>query len=277
MGKVFSFASWNVEHFRNNPERIDRAVEFLANADPSCGEAPDVFAIYEVEGSQVFAEIMRQMPTHSFFITEAEISQNILVGIRHGLNGFVTQREKLKSGVPSLRPGALATIQKEGVLYSILFLHLKADDRPRSWGLRDDMTLSIRSLKRKLDDLADTEEGANFLVMGDFNNVGMDLAYSNKDFSGDEELARYNSRFSSRKLRLLSKTADLTFSNGSTSATEPADLDHVYASRHLNFHRFENDAEVLVRGWPEFDTVAEQDAFIADYSDHALLYGEVHD
>jgi hypothetical protein len=109
------------------------------------------------------------------------------------------------------------------------------------------------------------------------NNVGMNLTFSDRDFTGEEELARYTARFRGRRLRLLPKSANATFWNGSDSATPPADLDHVYASAHLRFRQFDGGAEVLVRGWPEFDTVAEQDDFIRDFSDHALLYAEIHD
>lgn len=275
MSKLFSFASWNVEHFRNDSDRVDRAIQFLVSADPDGGGAPDVFAIYEVEGKQVFEAVMNHMPTHSFFITESNVTQNILVGLSNNITGFVTQREELKSGVPSLRPGALATLNFGGKMFSILFLHMKANDEPRSWGLRDDMTLHIRSLKQTLDNVAPDGEDANFLIMGDINNVGMNLTYSDRDFNSNEELARYSARFAGRKLRLLPKTANFTFSNGSSSSTTPVNLDHVYASEHLNFRQFDNNAEVLVRGWPEFDDVASQDDFIAKFSDHALLYGEV--
>ncbi len=276
MSKIFSFASWNVEHFGNDPARIERAIAFLANADPNGGGPPDIFAIYEVEGRQVFRALVNHFPSHSFFITEADISQNILVGFRCGMRCFVTQREDLTAGVPTLRPGALATLMLDDEIYSLLFLHMKADDQPRSWGLRDNMTMHIQGLKRKLDSITPGDADANFMVLGDFNNVGMNLTFSERDFKGDEELARYSDRFKKRRLRLLPKTSEFTFSNGSQSSTQPANLDHVYAARHLNFRQFDGNAEVLVKGWPEFGTVAEQDSFIADYSDHALLYGEVH-
>jgi hypothetical protein len=153
---------------------------------------------------------------------------------------------------------------------------MKADDEPRSWGLRDDMTVHIRSIKRALDAIASVDEGANFLVMCDLNNVGMNLTFSNRDFTGEEELTRYTERFRGRRLRLLPKTANATFWNGSGSSRPSAGLDYVYASERLSFRHFAGGAEVLVRGWPEFGSVPEQEAFIANFSDHALLDGEVH-
>ena len=39
MAKVLSFASWNVEHFAGQPERVARVVGLLNEVDP------DVFAL----------------------------------------------------------------------------------------------------------------------------------------------------------------------------------------------------------------------------------------
>jgi len=48
MAKLFSFASWNVEHFVNNRERVRENVQFIMESNP------DVFAVFEVEGKDVF-------------------------------------------------------------------------------------------------------------------------------------------------------------------------------------------------------------------------------
>ena len=65
MAKAFSLASWNVEHFRNPDSRVDRVVDFLVDLGP-----PDVFALYEVEGKEVFDELVAKMPGYTFHITE---------------------------------------------------------------------------------------------------------------------------------------------------------------------------------------------------------------
>jgi hypothetical protein len=79
------------------------------------------------------------MPEHHVFITEYPGDMNILVGCRDGTTAFVTQRNEIQSDMPTLRPGALVSVTVGGELFSILFLHLKSFDTPRSWGLRDDM------------------------------------------------------------------------------------------------------------------------------------------
>ena len=64
MAKLFSFASWNVEHFYNDNARIKRVVAHIKKSNP------DVFAVFEVEGKSVFAEFVKQMPKHNFFMTD---------------------------------------------------------------------------------------------------------------------------------------------------------------------------------------------------------------
>ena len=49
MAKVFSIASWNVEHFKEDPTRVDRVIDFVK------AQNPDVFGLYEVEGATIFS------------------------------------------------------------------------------------------------------------------------------------------------------------------------------------------------------------------------------
>jgi len=65
MAKLFSFASWNVEQFQGQRDRVDRVVALLVEHDP------EVFAILEVKGRAVFAALMSPMPGHTFTITES--------------------------------------------------------------------------------------------------------------------------------------------------------------------------------------------------------------
>ena len=107
--EVLSVASWNVEHFgRTSSTKSARdprhAIEFLSSQNA------DVVAIYEVVGKEVFWAIIEMMPDYNFFVTEGAETQEILVGIRSGCTGFVTQRTEFKAGHPGLRPGVLATV-----------------------------------------------------------------------------------------------------------------------------------------------------------------------
>jgi hypothetical protein len=107
MSKRFSFASWNVEHFNGEPERVGRVVGLLAEQDP------DIFAIYEVAGRDVYTALMDFMPTHAFTITESVGPIQILVVgaaqhpvIRHAINVRNCRARWQHSGLVRSRPFA---------------------------------------------------------------------------------------------------------------------------------------------------------------------------
>jgi len=270
MAKIFSFASWNVQSFGKDKTRIQRAVEFVR------GKNPDVFALFEVKSKDVFFNFIQSLPSHNFFITEDYSSINTLVGVNRQFTAFITQREEFKSKVQTLRPGALITLHINNKYYSILFLHLKSFTEPVSWGLRDDMIDHVSNLKSALDDMPGVPAGgSNFICMGDLNTMGMNLTYSDKDFSGVEELDRYINKLNRKKMRLLDKTSKFTWWNGKNDVDGGAsNLDHVFASHSLQFRQF-GQAEVAVYGWPELANANDSKDWIEKYSDHALLYGEV--
>jgi len=267
MAKAFSVASWNVEHFNQEQEeeRVKRVIDFLSL------QKPDVFALYEVEGSEVFSPLVSQMSGYTFHITEGPQVQEILLGIRHGLTAFFTQRIEFKSGVTAMRPGALVTMTVSGVHYPLLFLHTASGSNPRGLGLRDDMLDRACEFRETLDKAGGGR--ANYIFLGDLNTMGMKYL-AGKNISTDEELVSLAKKVKKYTMRFLKKDAPATWSNGSASRYSPSNLDHVIAAEHLEFTLF-GDAEVSVRGWPKEQTTAEQDSWIHDYSDHGLLYFEV--
>lgn len=217
------------------------------------------------------------MPGYTFTITESDSVPEILIGVRNGISAFVTQRDELNAKVPSLRPGALATITKDYVNYPLLFLHLKSFADPRDWGLRDDMFQHVASLKRTLDKLPPAGQKANFIALGDLNTMGVKPAYNNvTDFDGPTELGFVDNRMSAavNGMRLLPKTHNETWWNGKDS-WNPSNLDHVFAADHLNFRSF-GGAEVEVSGWVDKTTKAAKKSWIDKFSDHSMLYGEIH-
>ena len=271
MAKVLSFLSWNVENFHNQPTRVDRIVDLVASKNP------DVFGIYEVKGAAVFQAMTTKMSGYTFTITESPGIPEILVGIKGNLTGFVTQKDELQSKVPTLRPGALATITKGTDNYSFLFLHLKSFNDPRDWGLRDDMFQHVASLKRALDKAAPAGQKANFVALGDINTMGLKAAYNNEsDFDGAKELQFVDNRMgaSANGMRRLSKTHETTWWNGKDDPG-PSSLDHVYAADHLQFKNFAG-AEIEVIGWVNKTTDSAKKNWISKFSDHSLLYGEIH-
>lgn len=271
MSKNIKFLTWNVENFHADEVRVPRVVKYVAD------QKPDIFALSEVKGRQVFRSMVNMMPKYHITITESLSVPEILVGVRSNITSFVMQRNELKSKVPTLRPGALATLKLGGKLLSFLFLHLKSFDEPRSWGLRDDMFGHITSLKRTLDREMTSGQKANYIVLGDLNTMGMAAKYNDQlDIDGAEELGFIDKRMehSNNGMRRLTKSHDMTWWNGKDN-WKPSDLDHVYSADHLSFKTSASDAEVTVAGWVEKEGLTAQKKWIDEMSDHCALIGQV--
>ena len=269
MPKAFSVASWNVEHFKNAPTRVGDVIALLASLNP------DVFALYEVEGKDVFGELVTQMPGYQFHITEGPQVQEILVGVRSGLTAFFTQKIEFKAGASAMRPGALLTVTTAGQSYPILFLHLSSGPDPRGWGLRDDMLERALEFRRTLQAAApDPTQPVNYFFLGDLNTMGMEYFFKAHNILPEVEVKKIEAIAKKRKMRTLTKSQPNTWSNGSKSRLKPSNLDHVVAADHLQFKQF-TGTDVRVLGWPEEPTPAAQDAWIKRFSDHGILYFEV--
>ena len=279
MAKVFSVLSWNIEHFKDDPttQRINRIVDRVKEQNP------DVFGIFEVEGKTIFDALVGKMPNYTFQITEGDQTQEILIGVKKTLTAFITQKTEFRSGTTHMRPGQLVTITKEDRNYALLFLHLASGPDPRGMGLRDDMLERAFDFRKVLDKAEGGPGKARYIFLGDLNTMGLEYPFD-RDIEALIELKKAD-RHGNRatiQMRRLVKTHDLTWFNGSTSSIPPSDLDHVYASTNLDFKAFVRpvdggQAHVSVRGWVNLATDAEKNKFIKDFSDHSLLFFEVHD
>jgi hypothetical protein len=231
----------------------------------------DVVAIYEVVGKELFWAIIDMMPNYTFIATEGRQTQEILVGIRSPLTGFVTQRTEFKAGNPSLRPGMLVTVVVDGRLFTLLFLHLKSMSDPRGFGIRDYMLREALSLRKYLD--RSNGEPANYIFCGDLNTMGLDYPYTTHDIDSEDEIHELCRRAShyTKDMRVLTKNQPHTWLPNPGSRFKPLDLDHVVAASHLTFTDFQG-AQVDVRGWTQSDDPHD---WAHRYSDHALLYFEV--
>lgn len=269
MAKAFSVVSWNCEHWKNKDPRNAARVEFLAS------QKADVIALYEVEGREVWRSVMDGLPGYSFFITEGQNTQEILVGIGPDTTAFLTQRIEFQSRDAFMRPGAFLTVRAAGVDYSLLFLHLASMPDARGFGLRTDMLERAFKFKEHLDKVSKGD--ANFMFLGDLNVMGLDYVYGKEGnsllrdrVSAEHELAAVSYQAGKSDMRVLSKTADFTWHGDDNLRSN---LDHVVASEHLEFKQFDGK-DVQVRGWPQLPD-AEQEDWVKDFSDHALLYFEV--
>ena len=279
MDKLFSVLSWNVEHFRNDQNRVPRIVNVLKSEDP------DVIALSEVTGKKVFDEVSKQIPRYHWHITEGMQTQEILVGVKSNRTAFFSQRTEFKSGNNYLRPGALVTLTIESENYSLLFLHLKSSSEPVGLGLRDNQLHHAFKLKRTLDKALPDNRDAHFIIVGDLNTMGMKYYPRTKGIDQFAELKKIDWIAGNRwnRMRRLTKSAPWTWWNGPDGKYEKSDLDHVIASKHLKFtpqfdrtNTDENEInEVAVRGWIDFPTDEAAKEWIDKFSDHCYLLFEV--
>ncbi|UCD45007.1 MAG: hypothetical protein JSV27_00400 [Candidatus Bathyarchaeota archaeon] len=261
----FSIASWNVEQFKLHTTLKDKVVEHIKT------QVPDIFAVLEVVGADVWRYMYKEFPDHNFFITEGKQTQEILVGVHKKFRAFLTQRDEFKSGRTSLRPGPFLTLQVDDEYYTILFLHLKSISDPEGFGLRDDMFEHAFNLKKSLDKVPEANGNAKFLFMGDFNTMGMNLTYLN-DVNESDEIDRLKKRAKRKSMTLLPKDHDKTWTNGKGLYS---DLDHVVASESIKFKTW-NGHKVKVLGWNKYAGGSpEFDEFVNRVSDHCSIYCEI--
>jgi hypothetical protein len=257
---------------------------FIAGNDDGPSAIPDIFALYEVEGKDVYQDFMNEFPNHRFHMTEGEQTQEIFIGVHRDFQSFTTQRLEFKTGRAQQRPGLLLAVRAGAVDYALLFLHIKSGTNTEDFGLRDAALLHAFNLKQALDRVSSGGK-ANFIFVGDLNTMGIDdpVPYSKKmNLSSDDEIARIASWAKNRNMVLLSKektgiadsVMEVTWFNGSRGYV-PTNLDHVVASEHLHIRSQGNGPfQVSVLGWPR---LAQSDwkSWFTKYSDHALLYFEV--
>ena len=267
MARAFSLASWNVENFKEDDTKKTRVIQFLKEQDP------DVFGLYEVVGKGVFAMLVKEMTSYQFHITEGPETQEILVGVKNGFTAFFTQKVEFKSGIQTLRPGALLTLTVGGEHYPILFLHTKSSSLPLGLGIRDDQFSRAFKFKQLLDKDAGGPGKANFMFLGDLNLMGMRYPFG-KDIDPPVEVDKLKEGAEAVNMRRLAKNKPYTWWGGPTGGYEPADLDQVIASEQLEFKKVEG-ADIEVKGWPEYESTSDQANWIKQYSDHGLLYLEV--
>lgn len=203
----------------------------------------DVIAIYEVEGRNVWRQLMDGLPGYSWFITEGQNTQEILLGTASSLTAFVTQRIEFNARDAFMRPGALMSVRHDGHDYTLLFLHLASMNDPRGFGLRQDMVDRAFTFKREVVDVVSPVE-PNFIFLGDLNTMGLEYDFAQPGGPGtqverdrasaEHEIARLSYEGGKVGMRVLRKTHDATW----RSLSDESNLDHVVAADHLRFRQF---------------------------------------
>ncbi len=260
----------NMQHFKGVKARVDRLVDYLQMTDA------DVIGILEVTGRAVYPALSARMNTHAWVQSDhpadkfkgGRESQKILIGVRKTYGSFASVLSQFRTWNPYLRPGVFMTVDTPaGQQLNFLFIHNKSGGTADGLGTRQKQFNSILKLAKKV---------PNFIVLGDYNTMGMEYPYV-PDVEAHHELRWLDGRLKSRKLRRLSKTVAWTWNPNPYKSTYPrSDLDHVIASTSLDFSTFKNGASVRVDGPDENSTPEEIQAYREHFSDHSALYIEIN-
>lgn len=268
--------SWNIRHFRGDPQRADTVASMIRAVDP------DVFAIIEFEAKEVALSFVADgFDDYDFGLTDSRQQIEFLVGWRRGRFDQVlyTQRREFQAGNQFLRPGGLLSFTEPGdpAFYNALFLHTDSgktvddyDNRQemfdRTWGLRGALATKH------------TQNGQpRLIVMGDLNTMGRSRTNTLPTIRAVDEVAQLEADAAANGMRALQKSSPLTYRSAGGSLR--GELDHALISTDLNVQQFNdpvqqiNPFEVEVSGWnllPEPDRTD----FITTISDHCALVVE---
>lgn len=273
MPATFSLLSWNVEHLRPNPNRTTLIADKIKEFDP------DVFAIYEVEDISVSNLMNTHFPTYDFFITDGPQVQEILVGCRRGKfdQKIFTQKREFDAGNQFLRPGALLSLLIGGKFYNMLFLHTDSGTDASAFGNRFEMMDKVKKLAKAINR---KYPNSGLLVTGDLNTMGMVFPTNtkkNQRVTAEDEINGMMTLFAKHGITIAPKEHNATWL--SDNATYMSNLDHVLHNANITLNVLgqnaaNEDYTVKVDGWQGL-TKSQQLTFLANYSDHCLLYCEI--
>lgn len=270
MPKAFSVLSMNVEHFSRENTDEAKVVAHLKKRNP------DVFGLYEVEGSDIYDFVTEHFPGYITLITQGQQSQEILVACRKSFQkiNFV-QRHEFQAGNPALRPGALLSFESAGEVYGLLFLHTDSGSDAPAFGNRAEMFDHAFNLKTALD--KKTGANAKFMTLGDLNTMGLKYPGQKKsDLRVADGLETENLQSLAMKVNMRVLTKSYPATHFSDRFGE-SNLDHILASTALKFRQFSQGSqthEVVVDGWNRLTGEA-REYYLANISDHCALYCEV--
>ena len=267
--------SWNVKQFRGNHQRTKQIIEQVEGLDP------DVFGIIEFLAKDQVGTILNDdfFKDYDFAFTDSKEEIEIFVGWKKDKfsQAVFTQRRELQVGKVTMRPGALLSLKEtpDGKFTNLLFLHTDSGKEFADFSNRQMMLQKVWDMNAKLTKIQDKPR---LIVLGDLNTMGRKkLSVVKPTVSKKTEIEDLEAEAEQFGMQVLKKSHDLTYR--SLGGSLCGDLDHVVASRDLEFKEFSdvnspnNPHKIRVKGWIELDGV-DQDNFIEFISDHCIIYGE---
>ncbi|GJM15547.1 MAG: hypothetical protein DHS20C13_08740 [Thermodesulfobacteriota bacterium] len=222
---------------------------------------------------------------YDFAVTDSKEGLEILVGWRRNTFSQViwTQKRDFQNDILDLRPGGLLSVNFEGELYNLLFLHTDSGATSREYKIRKEMFSKVWKLKTALEK-ANEFSRANMITLGDLNTMG-----NGSSISGRSEIRRLNRAAKENGMRMLKKDQEVTWhqwSNGpkrnrrklkvsDLASAVRSNLDHVIVSEELKIETIDQDCnEIKVYGWNQLNGIKLIN-FLWNISDHSALFGKL--
>ena len=268
--------SWNVKQFRGNHHRTRQIIDQIEDLEP------DVFGIIEFLAKDQVSTILNDdfFKDYNFAFTDSKEEIEIFIGWKKNKfsQAVFTQRRELQVGKVTMRPGALLSLKEtsDSKFTNLLFLHTDSGKEFADFSNRQMMLQKVWDMNNKLTEI---QNAPRLVVLGDLNTMGRKkLSVAKPTISKKTEIEDLEAEAEEFGMQVLKKSHDLTYR--SLGGSLRGDLDHVIASKDLEFEEFSdpkspnNPHKIQVKGWIELDGTG-QDDFIKFISDHCVIYGEI--
>ena len=274
--------SWNIRMFKGSKARLEDADELIS------AFSPDVLGILEFKAKKQARELMfKRFPEYDFAITDSTGNLEVIMGYKRGKfkQVITTQRRKFNNKPRTLRPGALISVNHKNEWFNLLFLHTKSGDSRTEFNLRQAAFKNIWSLEKTLKSVSPSRK-SNLIALGDLNTMGRGAL-----FDGEKEIEKLHRDSLRNNMDMLTKDSEFTWHDWGKNKRKKSirklkvselddalksDLDHVLASKNLNFvaHGDDGSSAIHVEGWQQLEGVNRTN-FLFSLSDHSALFGEV--
>ena len=268
--------AWNVKQFRGNQDRTRQIIKHVEDLEP------DVFGIIEFLAKDQVNTILNDdfFKDYNFAFTDSKEEIEIFIGWKKDKfsQAVFTQRRELQVGKITMRPGALLSLKEtsDDKFTNLLFLHTDSGKEFADFSNRQMMFQKAWDMNSKLTKIQDEPR---LVVLGDLNTMGRKkLSVAKPTISKNTEIEDLKKEAEEFDMHVLEKSQDLTYR--SLGGSLRGDLDHVIASKDLEFEEFSdanspnNPHKIQVKGWIELDGT-DQYNFIKFISDHCIIYGEI--
>ncbi len=215
----------------------------------------EVLGVQEVENFNALARLIKFLPEYSFFIVRDDAPQKVGIIFRKNCKvKFIATYSPLEVETRRTRPGLVAAVEKGGLDFLILVVHLKATSRFDNTPEKIEESRSLRLRQAELigfwvDSVLAHNDEEDLIILGDLNDTPL--------------RKKFNTLV---PLLLNSNLKFLTDSLRSCKLSTAYVIDHIVVTESL-LRRYINKSAAL---FDHFHALSEEEA--SKISDHCLIF-----